>query len=156
VPFDESLLTPFIGYLELGMYPDANDELEKLPSDVKAHPIVLLARLELLVEMERWEDGVILGASLIKLWPQEHEFRFKTAYCLHELKRTKEARETLATAPADLLKTALFFYNMACYETQLGNLGEALLLLESCFAKDKNWRAEALEDPDLELLWDSL
>jgi tetratricopeptide (TPR) repeat protein len=156
VIFDESLLEPFVGYVDLGMYEDANDELEKLPNEVKAHPMVLLARLELLVEMKRWEDGAALGSSLAKLWPQENEFHFKAAFCLHELKRTKEAKDTLIAAPAGLRKSALYFYNMACYETQLENVEQAKLLLKSCFEKDKKWRVEALDDPDLEPLWASL
>jgi hypothetical protein len=74
------LLEPFNGYLHLGMFIDANDELEKLPTVIKTHPKVLEARLVLLMEMDKWEEGVLLGESLIQLWPQEHEFHFKTAY----------------------------------------------------------------------------
>jgi hypothetical protein len=62
-----SLLQPFYGYLHLGMHAEANDELESLPNEMKAHPLVLLGRLELLMEMQRWEDGIILGQSLCKL-----------------------------------------------------------------------------------------
>jgi tetratricopeptide (TPR) repeat protein len=154
--FDDSLLEPFVGYLDLGMFHEANEELEKLPPDAKSHPLVLLARLELLVEMKRWEDGAILGQSLAKLWPEQHEAWFKAAYCLHELKRTSEAKATLTRAPADLRETALFLYNMACYETQLGNIAPAKVLLNSCFGKEKKWRQQALDDPDLQPLWDSL
>ncbi len=42
-------------------------------------PKVLLARLEVLVEMKQWEDGALLGQSLAKLWPQEQEFHFNAA-----------------------------------------------------------------------------
>jgi hypothetical protein len=65
--FDDSLLEPFAGYFDLGVFHEANDELENLPNEVKAYPVVLLARLELLVEMERWEDGGILRASFVEL-----------------------------------------------------------------------------------------
>lgn len=150
------LLQPFYGYVHLGMFLDANEELEKLPNEIKTQPLVLEARLELLVEMEKWEDGVLLGQSLLELWPQELEFHFKTAYCLHELKRTKEAKMTLESAPASIRLTALYCYNLACYETQLGNLGIAKLLLQECFVKEPRYREEALDDPDLEPLWESL
>jgi tetratricopeptide (TPR) repeat protein len=151
-----SLLEPFYGYLELKMYLDANDELENLPAKVKVHPAILHARLELLVEMERWEDGTALGKSLCGLWPDEHEFWFKTAYCLHELKRTAEARETLLAAPSPIRNTALYCYNLACYEAQLGNLGNAKLLLRQSFDTEPAYRDGALDDPDLEPLWSSL
>jgi tetratricopeptide (TPR) repeat protein len=152
----ESLLEPFIGYLHLGMFLDANDELEKLPPELKTHPKVLTARLVLLMEMRKWEDGALLGESLIKLWPSEHEFHFKKAYCLHELKRTQEAKQTLESAPMSIRDTALFFYNLACYEAQLDNLVRANALLKECFKKEPYYRQESLDDPDLEPLWDSL
>lgn len=152
----ETLLGPFTGYLHLGMYPEANEELEKLPTDIKTHPLVLEARLVLLVELERWEDGALLGDSLIKLWPLELEFYLKTAYCLHELKRSLEAKLTLESAPQTIRETALYYYNLACYESQLGNLEAAKTLLKKCFSIDPTWREESLDDPDLEPLWASL
>jgi hypothetical protein len=62
----QSLLEPFYGYLELEMDSDANDFLEELPNELKSHPLVYSARLDLLMAMARWEDGVILGQSLYK------------------------------------------------------------------------------------------
>ncbi len=152
----EHLLHGFRGYLELGMYSDANDELENLPTEIKTHPLVLSARLELLVEMERWEYGALLGESLSQLWPSELDFYFKTAYCLHELKRTEEAKGTIQAAPRSIRKTALYHYNLACYETQLGNLPEAKRLLTECFAIETRYREESLDDPDLQPIWASL
>jgi len=152
----EMLLEPFTGYLHLGMFLDANDELEKLPTEFRTHPKVLEARLVLLMEMERWEDGASLGESLIQLWPQEHEFHFKTAYCLHELENTRKAKQTLLSAPESIRDTALYCYNLACYETQLGNIEEAKRLLTVCFTREPGYREESLGDPDLEPLWESL
>lgn len=152
----ETLLEPFTGYFHLGMFHEANDVLEALPVELKTHPKVLEARLVLLMEMKKWEDGVLLGQSLIELWPQELEFHFKTAYCLHELWRTREAKETLEAAPSAIRDTAVFYYNLACYEAQLGNVDEAKQLLKQCFQKEPRYREEALDDPDLEPLWKSL
>jgi len=149
----ETLLEPFTGYIHLRMFQEANDELGNLPTELKTHPKVLEATLVLLMEMHKWEDGALLGESLIKLWPSEHEFHFKKAYCLHELKRTQEAKHTLESAPASIRDTALYFYNFACYETQLGNLNEAKRLLKECFVKEPRYRKKSLSDSDLAPLW---
>jgi hypothetical protein len=117
----QSLLEPFYGYLELEMDSDANDFLEELPNELKSHPLVYSARLDLLMAMARWEDGVILGQSLCKNWPKQNDFWFRTAYCQHELKKTAEAKETLLSAPTGLRDAPLYSYNLACYEAQLGN-----------------------------------
>ncbi|MEJ0000940.1 MAG: hypothetical protein WDO13_18280 [Verrucomicrobiota bacterium] len=149
----QARLRPFFGYLELEMNADANEALEVLPIEIKAHPLVLSARLELLMVTKRWEDGVILGQSLCGLWPKHFDFWFRTAYCLHELKQTTEAKQTLLNAPEPIRDTALFSYNLACYEAQLGDLDRAKALLRVCFSKDANMKATALDDPDLEPLW---
>jgi len=149
----EALLQPFVGYIELGMYEEAARELEDLPEALKEHPVVWLARLELIMELKRWEEGATLGQSLCARWPHELEFWFKTAYCQHELKQTAEAKATLLVAPELIRQTALFYYNLACYETQLGDLGSGRRLLEQSCAIDKRFRQDALKDPDLQPLW---
>lgn len=152
IPFPDALES-FNGYLVLGMYDDANDELERLPNELKTHPAVLSAQFDLLMEMERWDDGVILGRSLFKLWPDECSFYIRTAFCQHELKLTHDARQTLLDGPEVLRTHAVYFYNLACYEAQLGNIAEAKRQLKTCFKLDKNYKAESLDDPDLEPLW---
>ena len=120
---------------------------------MKEHPMALLARLGLFIETKRWKEGVRLGESLCELWPQELEFWFKTAYCQHELRQTAEARETLLIAPAAIRKTAVFYYNLACYEIQLGNLTEGKRLLEQSCKLDNRFRRDSLKDSDLQPLW---
>jgi tetratricopeptide (TPR) repeat protein len=125
---------------------------QKISEEIKTHPKVLLARLELLLEMKRPDDGTILGESLCGLWPEEPQFHLLTAYCLREQKQTRDALETLNKAPARFLEMPDYLYNIACYEIQLGNLIEAKKVLTKCFDKDKRFREDALEDPDLEPL----
>jgi predicted Zn-dependent protease len=149
------LLQPFDGYLHLGMFNEANDELENLPTELKTHPAVLSARLNLLMKMKRWEDGAILASSLTTLWPDVCEFHVRTAFCLHEMKRTAEARQALLDGPKALRSQAVFYYNLACYDAQLGNLEESRRHLATCFKLDKGYRAESLHDPDLEPLWEN-
>ena len=150
----ESLLQPFVGYLELGMLDDAETELEAFHSDLQDHPLLALARLELILARKQWAAGVTLGKTLCTRWPDELEFWFKTAYCQHELRQTAEARETLLTAPAAIRKTAVFYYNLACYETQLGNLTEGKRLLEQSCKLDNRFRRDSLKDPDLQPIWE--
>ena len=149
----EALLQPFVGYLELGMYDDAEKELESFQSELKDHPLLWLARLELIMARRQWEGGVALGKILCTRWPDELEFWFKTAYCQHELRQTAEARETLLTAPTAIHHTAVFYYNLACYETQLGNLTAGKKFLEQSFKINKRFRQDWLKDPDLAPLW---
>ena len=47
-------------------------------------------------------------------------------------------------------------FNLACYDCQLGNLESAKLYLEQAIKLKPGMRTMALDDPDLEPLWDSL
>jgi hypothetical protein len=152
----DQLLKPFFGYVYLKMFEDANDVLEGLPTNLITHPTVLLARLELLMEVKMWREGVLLGQSLCNVWPSELEFWFRTAYCQHEMKHTQQAKDTLLRAPPAMRETATFHFNLACYETQLGNLEEGKRLLFIAIEKNKEFQQDALDDPDLEPMWDSL
>lgn len=154
--FSLDLLQSFLGYLDLKMWDEADAELEALPNEYKTRPEVLSARLELLMAMARSEAGAILAQSLTKLWPDHNEFYIRTAFCLHELKRTVDAKAVLLNGPKSLQEEAIYFYNMACYEAQLGNIKEAKRYLSVSFKMRKQFKAEALEDPDLAPVWSGI
>lgn len=59
----------------------------------------------------------------------------------------------LLVAYSDL---GIIHYNLACYECQLGHLELAKGHLKRTFEIEKSFRAEALDDPVLKPLWDSL
>ncbi len=152
----DALLDPFFGYVHLKMFDEANEVLESLPEEFKTDPTVLLARLDLVMAMKLWQEGAVLGESLCELFPAELEFWFRTAFCQHELAHTQQAKDTLLRAPSAIRETATWAYNLACYETQLGHLPDAKKLLKLCFGRNKAFREEAVTDPDLKPLWDSL
>ncbi len=77
---------------------------------------------------------------------------FRTAFCLHELNRTAEAKQTLFNAPEPIRDTALHS-NLACYEALLGDVAKAKTLLTISFEKDPELMETALDDPDLESVW---
>jgi len=47
-------------------------------------------------------------------------------------------------------------YSLACYECQLGNLESARVHFKETFEIEKRFRVDALDDPVLKPLWDSL
>jgi hypothetical protein len=51
---------------------------------------------------------------------------------------------------------AIIPFNFGCYFCQLGDLETAQDRLMRAFAIDSNWRVAALDDQDLEPLWDFL
>jgi tetratricopeptide (TPR) repeat protein len=70
--------------------------------------------------------------------------------------RLEAARIILVNAVERLPDIAIFHYNLACYECLLGNLETAKARLQHAFKLEPRYRLQALEDEDLQLLWNSI
>src|ERR1035438_9905801 len=98
-------------------------------------------------------------ARALTVMLQENSFGWiHWAYSLHELKRTQEAWNVLIPMADKFPCEHTVSYNLACYACRLGNLKESLRWLEKAInlAGKKDIRARALDDPDLELLWNQI
>jgi tetratricopeptide (TPR) repeat protein len=144
------------GYCELGMFADALAELETLPKALLDHPMVVEARLIVLMTARRWAEALAAAVELTKLIPGKNIGYIHTAYCQHELGQTAQARDTLLGGPESLHSEAVYHYNLACYECRLGNHDLARAHLDKSFALDKSFRELAKNDTDLTPLHEEL
>jgi len=140
------------GYCELGMYDDALGELDSLPEEVTQHAAVMELRTVTLMQAKRWKQALTASRSLCHVAPDKTTGFIHAAFCLHELGRTSEARDTLLSGPQLLHTEPTFHYNLACYECALGNLDLARLHLEKSIVLDKKFKDFAKGDPDLAAL----
>lgn len=140
------------GYCELGMYDDALGELDSLPEELTHHAAVMELRTVTLMQAKRWKQALTASRSLCRLAPDKTTGFIHAAFCLHELGRTSEARDTLLSGPQLLHTEPTFHYNLACYECALGNLDLARLHLEKSIELDKKFKDFAKNDPDLAAL----
>jgi len=144
------------GYHELGMYTDAWTVLDDLPPEDKAHPLVVLLRLDILVGMDRWDDAVALGTGACRQWPVIDGFFLKTATALIELRDYQKAKDLLLAGPESLQQKAPYWYDLACCQCKTGEIEEAKKSIVQCFERDEILRMRALYDRDLEGIWESL
>jgi predicted Zn-dependent protease len=140
------------GYCELGMFDDALAELESLPAEFAQHPAAVELRTVVLMQARRWKQALTASRSLCRLSPDKTTGFIHTAFCLHELGRTTEARDTLISGPDALHAEPTYHYNLACYECALGNLDLARVHLEKSFELDKKFKEYAKSDPELAAL----
>lgn len=137
------------GYHELGLWREAWQELDGL-SDAEQHrPEVLEMRILILINESKWREALALSRQLAEVAPQEEGGWVHSAYCLHELGRTREAIQALLSAPPSLREKAIFHYNFACYSCVLGQIDAAREALQRSFSLDKRYREFALSDRDL-------
>lgn len=88
---DHRYLEAAEGWLELGNWQEANEELENITPQLRAHPFVLEVRYKIYSAAERWEGALEIAQTMAKMLPDNPWGHFHVAYTLHELKRTEEA-----------------------------------------------------------------
>jgi predicted Zn-dependent protease len=144
------------GYLELGLFTEAREELRALPQDVGARPDVI--ELWMLCEMgdKRWPQALEMARQLCKLRPDKAGGYIHAAYCLHEMGHTRDALDMLLSGPASLQTKAVYHYNLGCYRARLGEMDGAVEALEMAFQKDASLRHAARKDRDLDGLRERL
>ena len=144
------------GWLGLGDFVSATNELEEISPEFRVHPAVLLMRCQIYSAAKKWDAVIAIADTLVKQLPKLSDAWIHRSFALHELKRTRDAYDKLLPA-ADKFKTQwVIAYNLACYCCQLGLLKEAMTWLELAIdraEKNEDIRSIALEDPDFEPLW---
>ena len=145
------------GWLELGNHLEADKELDEITPLLRAHPDVLLVRCEVYFKAKKWECLLAVAETVVKLAPDEPQAWILRSFALHELKRTQEAFDWLLPVADSFDKVWAVPYNLACYCAQLGRLEESREWFTKAMATDENVvRREAIDDPDLKPLWDSM
>ena len=143
-----------MGWLGLGDWREANEELEKITLSFRSHPDVLEIRFQIYAKVKKWEPCVDIGNALVKAVPNRPFGWLHRSFALHELKRTQEAADLLVPAAFRFPKEWLISYKLACYACQLGKRKEAWEWLEYAFDLSGGTEVKlmALHDPDLETL----
>jgi tetratricopeptide (TPR) repeat protein len=145
-----------VGYVELGMFADANSELEEIDPFNRAVPEVLVVRLAIYQGLQKWELMQEIAKRLNDFQPDDAQWTILLAYATRRADSIHEAKEVLLSAEPKFPKDATIKYNLGCYFCQTGDLKRAKNYLKKAFEIDPKCRVEALDDEDLKPLWESL
>ncbi|MES2308215.1 MAG: hypothetical protein V4507_05085 [Verrucomicrobiota bacterium] len=147
------------GFLELTMPKEALKELERLSAEHQEDLEVLTLKTNAHMRLKQWKKGLVYGNRGCELYPHDPRNFIQSAFCLHELKKTEEAKQRLLGGPPGIKSIPEFYYNLACYEVALGELDNAKRHLSRAFRMEDRGeylRKAAREDEDLKVLWNDL
>ena len=144
------------GYAALAMHDDANAELEQVAPENRHLPAVLAVRVEIYRALEKWELLRAVAKELALLAPHEPHWSVMWAYATRRDESIEAARLILLVAVEHQPEVAIFHFNLACYDCQLGELEVAKARLRHAFKLDERYRAMAIKDEDLAPLWGAL
>src|SRR5947199_10276721 len=97
-PPDQQFFTAACGYVQLQMFDEANEELEKVDPFLRAAPEILALRIEIYRGLEKWELMAELAKRLTEFQPDDPQWPVSLAYATRRANSIEAAKEILLSA----------------------------------------------------------
>ena len=94
-----------------------------------------------------------IAVRLMRQDPKDAQWPISYAYATRRARSIEASKEILLKALIRHPEEPMIRYNLACYESQLGNLDSAKVYLEQAIKMHPGCLAGALNDPDLKPFW---
>lgn len=140
--------------LESGQHEKAWDELEKIPADLRESEEVTLLQLAVQIAMENWKAAAKIARQAVKIHSDCSDIYIAGAYALRRTRNVRAARRFLTEGQLTMEENGLYWFDLACYNCQLGEIDRAKDCLMRATGIDERFRELALRDPDLEAMRD--
>jgi Flp pilus assembly protein TadD len=160
-PPDTHYLSAAVGWIELGNFGEARNELDRISSGAKQHRDVLELRWFMYAQEDNWEEGLRVANAMLELASEDPALWLNRAYALRRVQSggLQAAWDALLPAFEKFPKETTIPYNLACYACQMNRLDEARQWLQRALSTDSDnekVKRMALNDSDLEPLWDEI
>lgn len=141
------------GWIELGDYDEAAEELHNCPPAVKSSVAFVKLWVRIYAAKGRWVDVEQYCELLAKHAPDESFTIFTQAEAFHRQGRTREAFAVFQQSPMSFRTGVKYFYALARYLCALDQTQLAAACIGNAIDEDPSVRLKALNDPELERLW---
>ena len=148
-------LNAAIGYLELGMLEEAAGELENLSPEDRTSSEVLGVRMEIYRSAKKWSLMEVVARELWKRYQDEPIYLNNLAWVVRRQESIEAAQTILLEGFERFPNDAMTNYNLGCYACLLGDMDNAKRFVGEAIKLDSKYKLMALDDGDLEPLWDS-
>jgi len=142
------------GYLLLGMKVQAAEALDQISGEDRDATPVLAMWMTVHNERGDWAHAAEAGAVVCDREPQIAHHWIQWAYATRRHAGIAAARDILMRGVGLHPREAVFHFNLACYEAQLGHLDDARAFLDTACGLEADFSEFAKTDPDLAPLRD--
>ena len=143
-------------YIELGLFDEAQAEMEKIDPSCRLLPELLAARIPLYRVLEKWDLIAVVARKLAEWNPEEPGNFVVWADAIWRIESVLAAVAILRRAAGLHPTDPTIQFNLACYEAQMGNAPKAKVHLKCAVRTDPKFKLMAQSDPALEPIWASL
>ncbi|MFO1496927.1 MAG: tetratricopeptide repeat protein [Verrucomicrobiota bacterium] len=143
------------GWLELGNPVEANQELDAISPEHRAHPDVLLLRWHIYARAKMWHVCIVLADALTTRTADDPRGWVALAETLYFMNRITDAYTVAYAKALEFPDSWRLLYGTARYACMLGRTTEAEQYLQLAIAvgDSKAVKRRARTDPDLAPLW---
>ena len=127
-----------------------------MPPEDRARSEVVVMRLVILQSMQRWDKVAEIARGAVRAYPGCADLYLMGAYAIRRHLDVSAALEFLQGGQPCMDDVASYWFNVGCYHCQLGDLDEAKRCVRKAVELDKGFQQMALDDEDLEPLWEEL
>ena len=145
-----------LGWLQLGNWQEAHEELERLPAEMLATPAVLVLRCRIYPHAGRWHTVEIMAEGAAHAYPEEPRFYTHWAWALHRQGRTADGLSVASQAAERFIDSGAIAYAVACLYGALEQVSDAAHWLKLALQRThdpEKLRLRALKQPELFCLW---
>jgi len=136
-------------YHFLGLHDEAMECLDFLPDALRNDRDINVLRLSILQGQSNWAGAAALAKATLAARPAAPEFYVMGAFAIRRQESLEAAHAFLRHGAPFSETSAIWWYNLACYECCLGNLDRVEKLLGRAFLLDEIYRRIAELDDDL-------
>ena len=138
------------------MYDESILILEDIPlGKERWHPLVVEARYNTYRDAKEWTLAMIMAKLKHESKPNSLEWLLNYADGHHQLGDTKKAITCLQDAENRFCEEAEYLFRLAKYHAILGNVEEAKNLVKRVFKLNGSFKADFLDDPAFDSVWES-
>ena len=126
------------------MFDDAALVLEEIAPEDKNRKEVLGARVVLYMAAKKWNMAAAVANHLVKVEPENEAWWINFAYALRRTESVEKAEAILLRAQAIHPQVAIIAFNLACYASVTGRMGDAKERLRNASSLIRmfgNWRS---------------
>src|SRR5438093_12075226 len=119
-----------VGYAQLGMFLEANEQLENIDPFNRVAPEVLALRIDIYCGLHKWHLMREIAGRLCKFDPRNLQWVISYAYATRRSESIDAAKDILITSLLKFPREGIIYYNLACYDCQLNRIESAKQYLE--------------------------
>ena len=130
--------------------------LEDIPfEEERWHPLVVEARYNSYRDAKEWTLAMTMAKLKHESKPNSLEWLLNYADAHHQMGDTEKAIEDLQDAEDQFCEEAEYLFRLGKYHALLGNVEDAKNSVRRVFKLNGSFKADFLDDPAFDSVWDS-